>query len=192
MESNIELQIRALIELVEQVYGKAVWSPTDFDHLSAQIKEKTNERLGVSTLKRMWGYVKSKHIPTFNTLSTVSRFVGYRDWDSFKQYLEAGADSDFTKGSTIVCADESLNEEFLVEWGSGKVCRFKKIQHPALFEVVDSCRIKLKPGDTFTLNTISEGEKFVALACRRGDEFLGNYIGAITNGVLRIMRIERE
>ena len=178
--------------MVEQVYGMAIWSPTDFDRLSAQILDVTNQRLGVSTLKRMWGYVKSEHVPTFNTLSILSRFVGFRDWDSFTQYVNGETDSEFSEESQIVGARESLGTELIIEWEVGKSCRLKKILNPARFEVVDSSNVKLKPGDTLTLNSVSKGKRFIALECKRGDRDLGNYVGAIRTGVTGIIRKENE
>ncbi|MDE6017905.1 MAG: hypothetical protein K2G85_03725, partial [Muribaculaceae bacterium] len=78
-----QYRLRKLKQAVEETFGRTPGSPSDFDTLSYQILSYTNDKLGVSTLKRFWGYVKSTHIPTRTTLSVLARYAGYRDWDSF-------------------------------------------------------------------------------------------------------------
>lgn len=44
-----------LKEEVENLVGRKIKSPKDFDFLSRQIQGYTQEKISVSTLKRMWG-----------------------------------------------------------------------------------------------------------------------------------------
>ena len=47
-----------LMTLVEKEFHKAVKATSDFDNLAFEIEDKTGEHISVSTLKRIWGYVK--------------------------------------------------------------------------------------------------------------------------------------
>lgn len=63
----------------------ASWSNEDFDDLSERIFERTEVRLSVSTLKRIWGKVKYDHSPTAATLNALARFAGFTGWRDFQQ-----------------------------------------------------------------------------------------------------------
>lgn len=67
-------------------WGSAVsWNSFDFERLSQQIFEATSVQLSPTTLKRIWGRIKSNHVPTTVTLNTLARFAGYECWRTFVQ-----------------------------------------------------------------------------------------------------------
>lgn len=72
-----------LINIVELIYGKRVNTPKDFYCLSVDIITKTGASISVSSLKRLWGYVKSSHMPSKHTLNIISLFANFRDIDDF-------------------------------------------------------------------------------------------------------------
>lgn len=61
------------------------WLNYDFEKLSLEIESKTKVVLSVTTLKRIWGKVKSSHSPAITTLNTLAQFLDYDDWRTFKQ-----------------------------------------------------------------------------------------------------------
>ncbi len=70
-DRNKLIQLR---QAVEETFGQTPGSPTDFDKLSLQIQTFTKRKLGVSTLKRFWGYVRSDYNVTYTTLSVLARY----------------------------------------------------------------------------------------------------------------------
>lgn len=63
--------------------GQTLDSPTDYERLSADIQSKTGELISVSTLKRLFGYLKPGTVPRPSTLSVLSRYVGFSGWSDF-------------------------------------------------------------------------------------------------------------
>lgn len=61
------------------------WTTYDFEKLSEAIFDRTQVRLSVTTLKRIWGRLKYDSAPTLTTLNTLAQFAGYVDWLDFKQ-----------------------------------------------------------------------------------------------------------
>jgi hypothetical protein len=61
----------------------AEWSNQDFELLSEKIWEKTNVKLSLSTMKRIWGKVKYENFPNSVTLNALSAFLGYSNWRDF-------------------------------------------------------------------------------------------------------------
>jgi hypothetical protein len=78
-EAAIE-QCRALIGNSLGWGDAAFWTNEDFDKLSESIFDKTDVRLSVSTLKRVWGKVKYDSSPNMGTLNALARFAGFEGW----------------------------------------------------------------------------------------------------------------
>ena len=71
--------IKLLLGDIEVKYQRGFISPKDFEFLSDVISNELNERICVSTLKRLWGYTRYLSSPTNSTLSTLCRLLGFRD-----------------------------------------------------------------------------------------------------------------
>lgn len=177
---------------VEETFGRTPGSPTDFNSLSYQILSKTNNKIGVSTLKRFWGYIKSDFNATYTTLSLLARYSGYRDWDAFCTQYNGEEDSDFSSARLIIAANLNLNSIIHAEWGSEKSLRMKKIKQPNCFEVMESYNIKLSPHDILHIDTLICGEKFIASDCSRRGACLGIYIGARNEGISSMRIIDMD
>jgi hypothetical protein len=59
------------------------WSNRDFERLSEKIMERTQVRLSISTLKRIWGKVRYDSLPAVATLNVLAQFSGYQSWRDF-------------------------------------------------------------------------------------------------------------
>ena len=179
-------KLNQLRHAVEETFGRTPGSPTDFNNLSYEIHLNTKNKIGVSTLKRFWGYVNSTHSATYTTLSVLARYAGFRDWDAFCAQYKNDKDSDFSSVRLLIAAKLSLKSVVHAEWSQEKWLRIKKIDHPSAFEVLESNNIKLLPGDTVNIDTLIIGEKFIATDCCRVGVDLGTYIGARSEGIASI------
>ena len=180
------IKLEYLKKAVEQTFGEPLGAPTDYDALSARIRQATNRSLGISTLKRLWGYVTSTHRPSYTTLSILARYVGFHDWHSFCANVQDADDSGFSKEGIIIAADLETGATICAEWSGNKMCRLRKIGAPARFEVVDARNIKLRPGDTLSTEVLAKGQKLIATDCRRDGRPLGTYTGASKEGLLTL------
>gem|GEM_PF-3256975 len=59
------------------------WTHPQFVKLSSQIFKECNILISVSSLKRFFGKIKSKHEPHREIRNALARFIGYSDWDDF-------------------------------------------------------------------------------------------------------------
>lgn len=75
--------IERLKDAVVAAFGQTLDSPTDYERLSADIQCKTGELISVSTLKRLFGYLKPGTAPRPSTLSVLARYVGSTGWSDF-------------------------------------------------------------------------------------------------------------
>ncbi len=61
----------------------AQWNNEDLELLSEKIWEKTNVKLSLSTMKRLWGKVKYENFPNSVTINALAAFLGYSNWRDF-------------------------------------------------------------------------------------------------------------
>jgi hypothetical protein len=88
MNNNEQFYLARTLEKIEFQFdrgGSDKWSTYDFEKLSDAIFERTQVRLSVTTLKRIWGKLKYDSAPTLTTLNTLAQFAGYADWRDFTQ-----------------------------------------------------------------------------------------------------------
>jgi len=63
------------------------WNEYDYEKLSEFIFSKSDIRLSVSTLKRIWGKVQYKNTPATATLNALARALDIEDWRAFKKNI---------------------------------------------------------------------------------------------------------
>lgn len=159
MEYNKD-EIERLRERVEETIGRKIMTPRDFEFLSKQIEGYTNERISVSTLKRLWGYVEDKFNASLHTLDTLAQLVGYTGWDDFISSSEEGEEGEsshrIVRRKLFV---EALHtgDAVILRWKPDRMVRLR-YEGQDLFTIVESQNSKLQPDDTFHSNVIVEHE----------------------------------
>lgn len=81
--TGVNKYIDKLLEFVEFEYAGTLQTPKDFLCLSLDIQKRTGYNVSVSTIKRLFGYVKYGNSPSLRTLNTFSQFIGYSDFNRF-------------------------------------------------------------------------------------------------------------
>jgi PAS domain S-box-containing protein len=69
--------------LTLSIAGIREMSPMDCRNLSFSIMKKTKLSVSETTIKRFFGFAKSKFNPSFYTLNAFAVYCGYEDWDGF-------------------------------------------------------------------------------------------------------------
>ena len=152
---NKDPHIQDLLRCVEEKIGRKPDSPTNFDYLAIRVHQVTGESVSVSTLKRMWGYVSYTSQPSTTVLSVLSRFVGHRDWESFKASCTEETESGFLTGDVVKAADLKKGDVVELEWKPDRYCRIECMGNNR-FRVVESRNSKIFPGNTFRAELAGE------------------------------------
>ena len=165
-----------LKHLVEEKFGQRPRTPDDFRALSAAIREEGGQTLGVTTLKRLWGYIANNSRPTFSTRSILSRYAGYSDWDVFTRACSRPDDaSGFNTARLIMCVDLRPGQIIILKWGSNKGCKLRATDNPRQLRVIEAVNIKLLVDDLLTVESFIIGQPLMASECLRGTTQLGSY-----------------
>ncbi len=175
--------LQKLLQDIEQKYDRKVIKPKDFEQLRKLLPK--GEELSVSTLKRIWGYVKENHIPREETLSILSRLAGYQDWSAFCREYNNVNDSDFLDG-VLLAEDIPLGAEVLLKWFPDRICRVKKIADKE-FYILEADNCKLKKYDTFEAVWFMQGHPLCVHHVTRNGKLMGNYIAGRKKGLSTVM-----
>ena len=183
-----EKALEVIIQMSNCTLGFVPSTPAEFNELSALIYRKTQVDLSISSIKRLWGYVKYNSFPSKSTLNTLARFNGFKDWEAFLSEIsttDSGESSAFLKDSLINASSLTIGDKLTVKWGRGKECTLEYISY-LRFKVINARNIKLQPSDTVTVHTICIGLPIFVSNIQREDAIIPLYIGAKNGGVKSI------
>jgi len=88
MNKEIDGLIGLLKDEIQNKFGKRISYATDCQVLSEQIQNATQRQLSVSTLKRVFGIIKSTFDPSKYTLDTLAIYLQFNNWDEFVHNFE--------------------------------------------------------------------------------------------------------
>ena len=186
-ESNIIL----LRSMVEESVSRKMKTPADFQFLTGVIQGRCKETLGVTTLKRIWGYIDGYDTTRYSTLSVLARCVGFRDWDDFlAHHNQSGESSNMVLGRALY--PDEIPQEGLVRiaWSPDRRVLLKHLGDSG-FEVMESENSKLKPGDTFHCSCFIIGEPLYLDNFVRGNHAPTLFVVGNKGGLTEVRR-ERE
>lgn len=175
-----------LCNLVETALHCKMKTPADFDLLHDKIFERTHVMVSSTTLKRIWGYIKSDYKPSSNSLDALALFLGYNDYDSFHKGSgtpEGRAPSNIVLSQHIdVCEDLKPDDDITLYWVPDRICHIRYLGN-SRFRVTSSENTRLKEGDTFSCSLIIEGEPLYLSQLIQGTLPPANYVCGKRGGI---------
>lgn len=175
-----------LKEDVELKFGREISTPSAFDSLSLEIKKDTGKEVSVSTLKRIWGYVRYDHQPRYEILSILSKYLGFKDWKDYvasNPFLDSSA---FLAKNVIESRNLKVGEHVLIGWAPNRNCELKYLGN-SLFEVVKALNSKIMDGDTVSCSVMAKGEPLMCSYIKRDGKLMGEcYIAAKNRGLNKL------
>lgn len=154
-------EYKLLCQAAERCAGREILSPRDFDYLAIVIEQATHQHIGVSTLKRLWGYLSSEkeRVPHRYTLDTIARYVGYKNYEAFiaGSMLTDNCESDFVTTSAL--SADCLNEDdrLRIMWKPNRVMTVR-CEGDNTFIIEEVTNSKLSVGDCFCCDRFTQGE----------------------------------
>lgn len=152
--------ITLLRQLVSDVSNHRLETTTDFTFLAGEIYGRVKERLSVSTLKRLWGYVEGYASVRPATLDILARFAGFSDYETFvADYCEVeGVQSSHrVTGNSIYAHDLKVGDTLEITWSPNRRC-LVTYQGDSVFVVTEAKNSKLKLGDRFLCDRFTLNE----------------------------------
>ena len=189
--------IPELAELLHQVdlkFAHRLSTTTDYELLSFVIERELGELVSASTLQRLWGYVSYSSTPRIATLDTLCRYIGHKDFKSFRQTLkDSGAIvSTFFTSKTVEASTLGEGARLLLGWAPNRLIRLRFLGGTT-FEVISVENAKLRPGDRFEASEFILGAPLFIATIRRSDGTVTPpYVAAKAEGLNVLEVLPRE
>lgn len=173
------------IELIKKKSGLLFDRASDFSTLAALIADETKSTIGVTTLKRLFGYIADSRETNKGTLNILAQYIGYHSWEEY--ISEMRIDSDWNLDSdTIWVACLSIGT--VIEVGYlNRMVTFEVIITPEgkALRVMNAKNSSLYKDDIAYIDRLRKGEQLEARKVCRGTSY-GSYR---TNGEIRSINI---
>ena len=156
---------------IETALKKKLQTPKDFEFLRERIYARLHTLVSRTTLMRLWGYVDEEVTPRKGTLDILSKFLGYKDWESFQENTmlpKEQQSSPVMSRKLNVNSDLYIGERLRLTWQPDRVCDVEYLGELS-FRVIASENTRIQPGDTFQCSLIIEGEPLYLDNLRKGD-----------------------
>ena len=177
-------ELQYLLELVEKQYGRKLSTTTDFESLSVIIEKTTGELLSSSTLKRLYGYVSLNTVPRKTTLDILSRFIGNRDYETFRISLsnDPQFSSRFFSAKTVTTSELKAGDRLRIGWPANRIVTLNYLGND-LFEVDTSVNASLVKGDRFRQVSFMKGYPLYLSRILRNGDYTPAYVAGMNSGL---------
>ncbi len=82
-------------EQIETKLGRTIRYHSDLEYLCIEIEKQAKQKIGLNTLKRLFGFIHGNSEPRLYTLDTIAIYLGYSNWDVYLLSLEQSGNSGF-------------------------------------------------------------------------------------------------
>ena len=177
-------ELQYLLELVEKQYGRKLSTTTDFESLSVIIEKATGDLLSSSTLKRLYGYVSLNTVPRKTTLDILSRFIGNRDYETFRISLsnDPQFSSRFFSAKTVTTSELKAGDRLRIGWPTNRIVTLNYLGND-LFEVETSVNASLVKGDRFRQVSFMKGYPLYLSRILRDGDYTPAYVAGMNSGL---------
>ena len=185
-------ELQYLLELVEKQYGRKLSTTTDFESLSVIIEKATGDLLSSSTIKRLYGYVSLNTVPRKTTLDILSRFIGNRDYETFRISLsnDPQFSSRFFSAKTVTTSELKAGDRLRIGWPANRIVTLNYLGDD-LFEVETSVNASLVKGDRFRQVSFMKGYPLYLSRILRDGDYTPAYVAGMNSG-LNLIEIVKE
>ena len=177
-----------IIESIKSKSGLGFDKAKDFEILGGLIFKETGRTIGVTTIKRLLGYIEDDRKTIPYTLNTIAMYLNHNSWEELCAAMRIDSDWDFEDDAIYIQSldvDDEMDVAYLdrkvtfvvSETNGTKVLRVKSVENSSL-----------RPGDILYVYKIQHGDIIQAEKAIRGSK-TGNYK---TNGEVSQIIIRKK
>lgn len=157
----------------------------DFDLLSTYIYKETGRTIGVTTLKRLFNYVKDARRTSEYTLNTIALYVGYQSWNAYVSSQKLDSEWGYDDESIYISALQVGTKMAIQYLDRNVIFEVDALGGHHVLKVISSQNSSLRKGDILFVCKIKKGNILEAEKVLRGSN-VGNYR---TNGEIKTVEI---
>lgn len=176
-----------VIKRIKNKIGIGMTYNRDFETLAQAIYDTTGEMLGVSTLKRLFGFKMGRVVPRESTMDILSRYLGYSDYKMMIKDLGPDADiSIFTPIDSIESSELKAGVQVQLTYDPNRIFVLSYLgDNQFIANQVEGSK-NIRQGDVLTLSQLAVGFPLIVSQVTREGKNLGKYVAAQERGLKSI------
>ena len=139
---------------VEQKTGQEIRYPRDCAVLAEKIFTQCNCRISPSTLRRLFGFDKSKNAPRDYTLDIIAQYIGHPSWAAVLKSLNTDGEKKVKQIAEIKVSLLKRGERFELGYKPNASLTIEYIGN-SKFKVLSANNSRMKNGDIFKASLIA-------------------------------------
>lgn len=160
----------------------------DCEILANKISSESNCRLSASTIRRLFGFIKTQFTPRTYSLDVIANFLGYSEFDELIHSLN----TEEKRAPKIIT--ELKSSEIKQGWKYQYACKPNidvtiEYMGKSKFKVLKAKNSQLKPDDVFKASILTLHHPLFILEVEREGKPLGKIIEAKVSGITSIKKI---
>lgn len=170
--------------MLEERIGYEIHYPSDCERLMYEIAQSTHQRIGVTTLKRLFGFIGGTSTPRMSTLDILASFLGYRNYNDLIRSLDPDNEVEQAPILRLNAKDVGAGMHVRLFFNGSYLC----VEHKEemLFQVLQSTDTALRKGDCVQICSFRVGYPVYVRSLLRDGLPLKSCILAKVSGVERI------
>lgn len=173
-------ELQFLRDEVARRFSSRLQTSTDFEALSQSIESSLGVLISVSTLKRLWGYVRPQAKPRMSTLNLLAQYTGRPSYQALCQELRDS--SGFISAERLDTGSLTPGTEVILSWVPDRKIRIKYLGNNT-FRVIDAGGSKLCAGDEFKALAFLKGHPLYIDSIKRNGKTLPPYVAGRSSGL---------
>lgn len=167
---------------IELSAGFQIRYPSDCERLAMEIRDKINETIGVTTLKRLFGFVSDVQAPRISTLDIIARFCDYEDYEGMKAIIAGSGDSGFEEEPDIVSSKLKVGTIVRFEYLPDRKIKLLYLGN-SRFRVMESENGSLEVNDIINVSSFNNNAPLIVSEVNRNGTNLGRYTAGKVSGI---------
>lgn len=184
-----EMLSKVIILHIEKKFGKEIRYPSDCDALSEDVFLHTKQKISVSTLKRLLGFVNGVQDPRLYTLDILAKYLEYTNWDVYLEEIKSSNNSEFFNVERLDVESLAVETKIKIAYEPNRIIELKYIGN-FNFKIESSENSKLQVGDIVKITNFVKNFPLLISEVKRNDQNLGQYRAGKSGGLSEIKIIE--
>lgn len=172
-----------VIRLLEEKWGSPLNSSSACERLALDIESVTGEKLGFTTIKRLFGFTAEQAEPRQSTLDILARYLGHNSYRELEDVINNRGDSDFDSlPGSVVSSRLPADAEINLSYSPNRRLKLRHVKDDE-FIVIESVNGSLMAGDIILVDGFTSGLPMIAKDVIRNGERLGRYVAGGKFGI---------
>lgn len=180
---------KAIIIHIEKKFGKEIRYPSDCDSLSEDVFLHTKQKISISTLKRLFGFVNGVQDPRLYTLDILAKYLGFNNWDVYLDEIKSNSSSEFFNIERLDVESLAVETKIKIAYEPNRIIELNYVGD-FNFKIETSINSKLQVGDIVKITNFVKNFPLLISEVKRNYQNLGQYRAGKSGGLSEIKIIE--